>query len=254
METRLKSIASSENSASTWQSHLVELRTRLIWSVSVLLVFTLAAFMWADRLIAFLQLLAPPHTIFIQVAPGEAFFAAMRLAIFAGVGLSIPVMVYHVIRFIAPGLRPQERGYLVPFMMLTVAFFILGVMAGYWAVMPLMLSFLFDYGQALAQNQLSIASYLNFCTGFLFATGLVFELPMVLVFASILGLLNYDKLLARWRAAIVASFILGAVVTPSTDPFSQIIMSLLLVGLYGVSLILVKIFQRTPKKKKMVNS
>jgi sec-independent protein translocase protein TatC len=230
-----------DKTAQSWQGHLLELRARLIWSGLALIVATCAAFFGAEHLIRLLQALAPQGVTFIQVAPGEVFFAALRLSIFAGIGVALPVILYHVVRFVAPGLRPQERRYLLPFIILTAIFFALGVLVGYAVVLPLMLTFLYDYGAQVAENQSSVATYINFCTGFLFAMGLVFELPMVLLFASWLGLLTYDKLVGMWRGAIVGSVILAAIVTPSADPFSQIVVSVILIALYGVSLLLIKV-------------
>lgn len=225
-------------------AHLAELRRRLIVCLATLALTTALAFLYANPFMAALQTLAPPGTLFVQLSPGEVFLASFKLSLFSGLGLALPVLLYHVFRFITPGLEAHERKYITPVLLLGVVLFAGGLAFGYWVILPLMLDFLLGYGQTVAQNQLSIAAFLNFCTGFLFASGLVFQLPLLLLLMSFLGLVSSKKLLQQWKWSLVLSFFLGAVITPSADPFSQVVMAGSLFGLYGLSILLIKAFRK----------
>lgn len=228
----------------TFMEHLQELRKRIIVCCIALTMTTTVAFLYANPLILILQAVVPKHTVFVQLAPGEVFLSSFKLSLFAGIGLALPIILYQVFRFVSPGLSPREQRYVLPILGLGLVLFCSGVLFGYAVILPLMLDFLLGYGQTVAQNQLSIASFLNFCTGFLFASGLVFQLPLFLLLMSFVGLTNSKKLAQQWKWSIVVCFVLGAVVTPSADPFSQTVMALSLFGLYGLSIALMKVFKR----------
>lgn len=224
--------------------HLAELRRRLIVSFLAVLGGTVLAFLYAKPMIWALQALVPKTTTFVQLSPGEVFLSSFKLSMFAGIGLALPVILYQLFRFVSPGLEPKEKRFVFPLLMLGLLLFAGGVVFGYSVILPLMLQFLLDYGQDLAQNQLSIASFLEFCSGFLFASGLIFQLPVFFLSASFLGLVSSAKLVRQWKWAIIASFLLGAIITPSADPFSQMVMAVSLLGLYGLSIGLLKAFKR----------
>ncbi len=228
--------------AMTFTEHLAELRRRIIFCVVTVVVLSMVTFMYADPIIHVLQVLVPPKTVFVQLSPGEVFLASFKLSVFAGIGLSLPVILYHIFRFVSPGLEPKEKRYILPMLVLGFILFVVGVLVGYYGILPFMLDFLLGYGQSVAQNQLSIASFLNFCVGFLFASGLLFQIPLFLLLISFTGLINSTKLLKQWKWAIVMSFFLAAVATPSVDPFSQTVMAVCLVALYGFSILLMKVF------------
>ena len=226
----------------TWQSHLTELRNRLIICVGALVAGFALAFYYADSLIDLLKALAPQSTIFVQLSPGEVFFASVRLSLFAAVGVSMPVWLYHIVRFVSPGLKPNENKLFMPFLFASLLFFAAGLWVGYVVILPLMITFLLDYGAQVAVNQLSIASFLTFCMGFLFASGLTFQLPLVLLVLNWLGLIQASFLLKWWRQALVAAFLLSAIITPSADPVSQTALAIVLLGLYGVSILMINVF------------
>jgi sec-independent protein translocase protein TatC len=221
-------------------SHLEELRTRLIWCAVAVGVMSTLTFFYAPALIRILQHSAPKTVDYIQLYPGEEFLSSFKLCLLTGLGLALPILLYHVARFTTPGLSLKEKRLIFPLLMVSTVLFAAGVVFGYYAVLPFMLDFLLGYGQEIARNQLSIAKYLDFCMGFLLASGLVFQLPVLLLFLSFFKLITSQKLINQWKWAIVGSFIVGAVITPSADPFSQTFMAIALLGLYGISILLIK--------------
>lgn len=241
--TTLNTQNQSIDSEMSWQDHLEELRIRLIWCFGCFLLATIAGFFCTDAIILLLQK-AAPNVTFIQTNPGEVFFASIRLAIYTGVGFTLPIIVYHAICFILPGLNKSERYWLIPLTLISIALFGIGCWVGFTVVLPLMLNFLADFGQTVAKNLWGVASYINLATGFIFATGLLFQLPLACVVLNRLGLLTPKKMLSGWRYAILASVLIGAIVTPSADPISQLVMASILLGLYGVSILLVSVFSK----------
>lgn len=230
-------------SAMPFVQHLAELRQRLIISVIAVLGATITTFLYAKPIIQALQRLVP-NTVFVQLSPGEVFLASFKLSLFSGIGLALPVILYQVLRFVSPALKPEEKRYGFPLLILGLTLFASGVAFGYGVILPLMLGFLLDYGQGLAQNQLSIAFFLDFCTGFLFASGVIFQLPLLLLFSALVGLVSSLQLVTQWKWALIISFVVGAIITPSADPFSQMVMAGSLFGLYGFSILLIKLFKR----------
>ncbi len=221
--------------------HLQELRYRLMVSLGILTLGVAVAFFYAKPMLQWLEVLAPQGTLFVQLSPGETFFAACKLAFFAGLGLALPVLFYQLFRFVSPGLKPREKQAVLPMILLGMILFAGGVCFGYTLVLPLMIDFLVGYGQDVVQNQLSIGAFVNFCLGFLFASGIMFQIPLMILCLGFIGLINSQKLLAQWKGACVVSFLVGAMITPAVDPFSQSVMSLALIGLYGLSFGLLKL-------------
>lgn len=228
----------------TFVQHLEELRRRVILSVITVLATTTLTFLNANGILRALQVLAPKGTLFVQLTPGEVFMSSFKLSLMAGIGLALPVIIYQIIRFVSPGLESKERRFVIPLLTLGLLLFVAGVAFGYAVILPLMLTFLLDYGQAVAQNQLSIAAFIDFCTGFLVGSGLVFQMPLFLLFAALLGFVSSKQLRRQWKWALIGSFLLGAIITPSADPFSQVVMATSLFGLYGFSIGLITVFKR----------
>lgn len=230
--------------AMTIIEHLGELRRRLMVCISMFLVATALAFWQSPVIILALERLVPAHTQFVQLAPGEAFGASFRLSLLVGLALVIPVILYHTIRFVSPGLHRHERKAVFPLAILAMSLFAAGVAFAYTVALPMMLTFLLDYGAEIATNTISIAQYLSFSTGFLFATGLVFQLPMVMLALGWMGLVSSTQLFQQWRWAIVVCLLVSAIITPSADPISQIALGGGLYGLYAFSIVLMKVCRR----------
>ena len=243
--TEPKNTASRKHpDAMTVIEHLGELRQRLMACITTFLVATMLAFWQSPVIIRALEKLVPPHTQFVQLAPGEAFGASFRLSMLVALALVIPVLLYHTIRFISPGLHRHERKAVFPLAILAMGLFSAGVAFAYWVALPMMLTFLLDFGSDIAINTISIAQYLNFSTGFLFATGLVFQLPLVMLALGWMGLVTSGQLLGQWRWSIVVCLLLSAIITPSADPISQIALGAGLYGLYAFSIVLLKVCRR----------
>lgn len=217
--------------------HIAELRNRVLISAGTLALTLGVSFAYALPIIQLFQGMAPHSIRFVQLAPGEVLISSLRVACYLGVALALPVILYHLLRFVLPGLTAREKGMVTGAILGGTALFFTGLVFAYFFVVPTALGFLVDYGQSVAQTQLSIESYIGFCAGLLFMTGLMFELPMVLFLLSFTGLITSQKLVQEWRWAIVLIFIVSAIVTPTQDPFSMTLVGLAMVALYGLSIL-----------------
>jgi sec-independent protein translocase protein TatC len=235
---------SFEEAAMPMVAHITELRNRVLVSAGVLALTVSAAFTYALPLVQLFQSMAPKSVIFIQRAPGEVLMATVSLSFYFGVALALPVILYNLLRFVLPGLRHREQSLVTWTVLGGTVLFALGVVFAYFFVVPSALTFLVDYGQAVARAELSIRDYISFCSSLLFVTGAMFELPMVLFLLSFTGLITSAKLIKEWRWATVIIFIVAAIVTPTQDPLSMSLVGAAMVGLYGVSIIPIKLCGR----------
>ncbi len=234
----------SETAAMPMVAHIAELRSRVLLCVGVLALTVTAAFTYALPLVQLFKSMAPRSVVFVQRAPGEVLMATVNLSFYAGVALALPVILYNALRFVLPGLHTREQAMVSWSVWGGAALFVLGVVFAYFFVVPSALLFLVDYGQSVARAELSIRDYISFCASLLFVTGAMFELPMVLFLLSFTGVITSGKLIREWRWATVLIFIVAAIVTPTQDPLSMCLVGAAMVGLYGLSIIPIRLCGR----------
>ncbi|MFQ5520042.1 MAG: twin-arginine translocase subunit TatC [Candidatus Methylomirabilia bacterium] len=235
--------------------HLTELRLRIIWSVVAIGLGFLATFYFSERIIEFLArpLREPtdpagsvPQLAFL--APTEAFWVNMKVAMLTGFLLALPVVLYQVWAFISPGLHPRERRYALPFVLIGTVFFAVGMAFALLVVTPFAITFLLSYKTQGLTPMLSVGRYVDFILKFTFAFGLVFELPLAITVASRLGVVTPQFLAKNRKYAILINFILAAILTPTPDIINQSLMAGPLIILYEVGILAARIFgrKRTP--------
>ena len=230
-------------------SHLAELRGRLFACVIAIAIGFLVCYALSNHIIAALQappnLLGPPVKVPLQIiAPAEAFLTYLKVSFLCGLFLALPVVLYQIWLFVAPGLLEHERKYTVPFIIgSTLLFYAGGVL--FYLILPLIVRFLLSFASADIQAQLSVGFYVAFCIRLMIAFGLVFQLPMVVTFLTQLELLSSRTLIKNFRYAVVIAFIVAAILTPP-DVVSQTFMALPTLLLYGVSIL---VAQRIEKRR-----
>lgn len=222
--------------------HLGEMRRALVVSAVAVVGAAVLCFTQFERLMHWL--IAPlPDVQFIFTSPAESFMASLSVALAGGILLAMPVLLHQLYWFISPGLTRQERLMLAPAFILGYLLFMAGVAFAYFALLPVGVTFLIGFAPAGVTPMLSIGNYLGFSSTLLLATGVTFELPLILGFLAVIGLISSQKLLANWRIALLASFIVAAIVTPSIDIFTQTILAGALMALYGLSIQLVRLVE-----------
>ncbi len=229
-----------EGSKLTLIEHLEELRKRLITATLALLVATMLSFVITGRLLEIL--LIPSGGIKpVFLKPTEMFITYFKVAMIAGAALSMPVIVNEVIRFIVPGLKSDEKRYLFFVIPGATFLFALGVTFGYIVLLPFALKYLLTFGGDIASAFISIGEYVSFVTTLLLWMGVAFEMPMLIVFLAKLKVVNHRQLRGYWKYALMGSFVLAAIITPTPDPFNQTLVAVPLYLLYEVGVLFARL-------------
>lgn len=230
----------------TFLEHLEELRWRIIYSIIGIVVGTIIAWIFIDYLVDYI-LLKPARdsgTPLQNLKPFGQLFLYMQVAIMVGLIISIPNVFYQLWKFIAPALHKRERRYILWIVIFSSACFLLGITFAYFVMLPLALKFAAQFGSQAIKNQFAIDEYMSIIISVMLAAGLVFELPMVSFFLSKLGILKPSFMRKYRKHAIVIIMVAAAILTPGTDPVSQIILAVPLVVLYELSILVSKLSQK----------
>ena len=236
-------------SQAPFQSHLLELRKRLMISALAVVATTIVAFVFHRWIIDFLlrpadALNEPGRLVFIDVL--EPFGVAMKVSIVTGIVLALPIVLSQIILFVSPGLTSREKRYLYAFLPAVLLAFAAGAAFGYLVLIPPAINFLINFGGEIAEPTVRISSYINLMTMLLFWMGIVFETPLVMLILARFGVVSAAGF-ARWRRHwIVVAFILGALITPTFDPINQSLVAIPLIILYEVGILLSKLARRKP--------
>ncbi len=218
--------------------HLEELRWRLLRSLGALLAGAGLCLIWVRPLVKLLE--QPAQGIrFLQLAPGEYLFVSLKVAGYAGLTLALPYVLYEGLGFVLPGLSRRERRLVAPAVAASAVLFLAGLAFAWWALVPAALRFLVSYGADVVEPIWSIERYLDFVLLLMVATGLAFELPVLQLLLGALGLVRSRQMLASWRLVVLLSAVAGAVLTPSTDPVTMLLLSGAISALFlvGVGLV-----------------
>ena len=231
--------------------HLTELRRRLIWSAVAFVLISIAVFILYEPIADFLrqplcqnkdQLGAQGCELTaLRVTGGFNF--RLKLTALVGIGLSSPVWLYQIYAFIVPALTKKERRYALPFLLSAVLLFLLGTALAY-ITLPTGLSVLFALGGDAINPLVGAEEYLDFVGFLLLGFGLMFEMPLVLIFLGLAGVITPAQLRKQRKVAIVVIFVLAAVVTPSQDPYTMSALAVPLYGLYELTILIVALLTR----------
>jgi sec-independent protein translocase protein TatC len=249
-----------ESSKAPLLEHLVELRTRLVYSLWAFFLAFVVCFFFSKNIYAFLTqplanaLAGQADRRMIFTALYEAFFTQVKVAMWGALCLAFPFMAYQLWLFIAPGLYRQERKAFLPFLFFTPVMFILGGSFVYYLMLPRAIQFFLGYeshggdGTIPIELQARVGEYLDFVTTLIFAFGFCFEMPVLLALLGRVGIVTSKGLAGVRRYAIVGVFAVAAVVTPP-DVFSQLSLAFPLIALYEVSILVVKLIENKRAKK-----
>jgi sec-independent protein translocase protein TatC len=227
--------------------HLEELRKRIIICLIAIGIGFVISYGFAQEIYALLakplEKTLPSQSTLIFTNPTEAFLTYLKTAVISGFFLAIPIILYQVWKFVAPGLYNREKTYIVPFVISSSVLFIGGALFGYFFVFPLGFKFLMGFASDSIHALPSMREYFNLATKLLIAFGIVFETPIFIFFLAKIGIVNYKMLCKYRKYALIISFILGAILTPP-DIFTQVMMALPLIILYEVSVLITRIFAK----------
>jgi sec-independent protein translocase protein TatC len=251
-----------------FMSHLSELRNRIVVLVVTILVGFLAAFHFSEHIFRVLTLpmranlsfrsaypyiyFAPkentPHEL-VFLAPAEAFWVHLKIALITAVIAAVPVIFWQVWRFISPGLLRKEKRLAVPFVGVTTGLFLTGTSFCFIIVIPFAIKFLLNFRTESLTPMISVEKYIDFCLKFILAFGVVFELPVVMVFLTRMGIITPETLAKNRKYSVLLAFVAAALLTPTPDAFNQTLMAVPIIVLYEGGLLASKVFLRRKKKK-----
>ena len=235
------------------REHLLELRRRLTYSVIAVLVCSALAFAFHQTI---LRLLMEPAAQFVDLPFGKPVYTdlteylsiAAKTSLLTGLFISLPFVLYQIVMFISPGLKPSERRYLYALIPVSLLAFAAGALFGYRILFPPMVNFLLNFGADVAIPMIRIGRYMDLMLRLLFWMGLIFEMPVVTFFLARIGVLSPDFLARHRRYAIVLAFILGAIITPTFDPINQALVAAPIIILYEVSVWIAKVSARSRRQ------
>jgi sec-independent protein translocase protein TatC len=178
---------------------------------------------------------------FLQLSPGEYFFVTLKVAGYSGLILASPFIVYQIVCFVLPGLTRRERRLLAPVVLGSGVLFLAGLLFAYFALIPAALQFFISYGADVVEQAWSIERYFEFILLLMFSTGLAFQIPIIQVILGVLKIVSSERMASAWRYVILAAAVLGAIITPSTDPLTQSLLAGAVLALYFGGIGLVKL-------------
>ncbi|MBD1860372.1 twin-arginine translocase subunit TatC [Trichocoleus desertorum] len=223
--------------------HLEELRQRIFYSLIAAVIGIIGCFVFVKPIVQLLEV--PAQGVkFLQLAPGEYFFVSIKVAGYSGLLVASPFILYQIIQFVLPGLTRRERRFIGPIVLGSSVLFAAGLAFAYVALIPAALNFFITYGEDVVEQLWSIDRYFEFVLLLLFSTGLAFQIPVIQLLLGLIGIVSSAQMLSGWRYVILGAAILGAVLTPSTDPLTQSLLGGAVVGLYFGGIGCVKLLGR----------
>ncbi|RIJ15574.1 twin-arginine translocase subunit TatC [Henriciella mobilis] len=243
--------------------HLIELRSRLIWSIVALALGTIGCFFIArplynillGPLVAVAELTRQDANFeLIYTAPLEVFFVQLKLALFAGVFVAFPIIGWQMYSFVAPGLYRKEKGAVLPFLIAAPVLFVIGAVFVYFVMLPLISRFALSFEQlggdgiAAITPQIKVSEYLSLVMALMLAFGLSFQLPVVLSLMGRAGIIGSDTLRSGRKYAVVAILVAAAFFTPP-DLISQVMLAVPVYGLYEISIWCVRMMEKKAEEE-----
>ena len=214
-----------------FSEHIEELRQRLFHIFWIILFLTCLSFFEVKYLVKILEL--PVNNVkFFQLSPGEYFVSTVKISCYTGLLFGSPFTISQLILFLLPGLTDKETKVIIPLLLSSLILFGLGLIFSYYALVPAALNFFLNYSNEVIEPLWSFDQYFEFILVVFYSTGLAFQIPVIQILLGLLNIVSPKQMLDSWRYIILISTIVGAILTPSTDPLTQLLLSLAILMLY----------------------
>jgi sec-independent protein translocase protein TatC len=222
--------------------HVEELRQRIFQLVIIFISVITFVFINVKTLV---ELIEKPVTMikFIQLSPGEYLVSTIKIAIYTGLLICIPIILSQIICFIFPGLTLREKKFILPLILISFTLFNLSLNFSYSILIPAALKFFIQYSENVIEPLWSFDQYLDFTLLIFYSTSLAFQIPIFQLILGLTGVLSGKKMLSLWKYVVLGSTIVGAVLTPSTDPITQLCLSSAIFVLYLLGSTILFIYQ-----------
>ena len=214
-----------------FSEHIEELRQRIFLLFWIILLLTFIAFIEVKDIVKILEL--PIQNVkFFQNSPGEYFISTIKISFYTGLLFSSPFVIGQLILFLLPGLTKKETKIILPLLLSSLILFGLGLGFSYYTLIPASLTFFLNYSEEVLEPFWSFDQYFEFILVLFYSTGLAFQIPILQILVGLLNIVSAKQMLGAWRYIILISTILGAILTPSTDPLTQLLLSVAILLLY----------------------
>lgn len=214
-----------------FSEHIEELRQRIFVLFWIILLLTCVAFFEVKILVKILEY--PINNVkFFQISPGEYFISTIKIAFYTGLLFASPFVISQIILFLLPGLTKKETKIILPLLLSSLILFGLGLAFSYYTLVPAALNFFLSYSEEVLEPFWSFDQYFEFILVLFYSTGLAFQIPIIQILIGLLNIVSAKQMLSAWRYIILVSTILGAILTPSTDPLTQLLLSVAILLLY----------------------
>ena len=218
-----------------FSEHIEELRQRFFLLFWIILLLTGLAFIEVKSLVQILEF--PISNVkFFQLSPGEYFISTIKISFYTGLLFSSPFIIGQLILFLLPGLTKKETRVILSLLSGSLILFGLGLAFSYYTLIPAALNFFLNYSEEVLEPLWSFDQYFEFILVLFYSTGLAFQIPILQILIGLLNIVSVNQMLRAWRYIILLSTIFGAVLTPSTDPLTQLLLSLAILLLYFIGL------------------
>ena len=218
-------------------AHLTELRKRLIRSLIAIGIGSCVAYYFIEDI---MHILTGPAGKLYYMQPAEAFFTYIKVAVFVGFLLALPIVLYQIWRFILPALIGMERYLISVIVPISLILFMAGLAFSFFFVMPAGIKFLMGFSTEELQPMFSLKQYFDFVIAFLLPFGFIFEMPLAIILLAKVGIINSKFLAKQQRLVIFLTFVIGAIISPTPDVFSQSMIAIPMILLYEISYIIVR--------------
>jgi sec-independent protein translocase protein TatC len=243
--------ASHPRDHKAFADHIGELRTRVLWVVLTFVITSAIAYNFRDILVQIvLAPLGDQKLIYLTPAGGFAFI--FQITMYAAAIVSAPLLIYQVYRFVQPALPRHATRRSIRIVLSSVALMVAGVCFGYFVAVPAALHFLTAFAGSYVEASLTADSYLNFIMAYVVGLGLLFQLPLLLIFWNWINPLNPKKLLTSERFVILFAFIAAAMITPTPDPTNQAMIAVPIILIYQIGVVAVIIINRRQRRSKQI--
>ncbi|MBK9143991.1 MAG: twin-arginine translocase subunit TatC [Candidatus Melainabacteria bacterium] len=232
-----------DETSMTLFEHLDELRTRLFRSIAYITVAFFVSLFFCKDIMRFLQKPAGDIT-FQALSIEEPIMVFFKVAFYTGLVIASPFVLLEVARFVGPGLTRKEKQIVTPALVGGPLLFVAGAAFAYFMLLPPMLHFFSSFGQGVTPINQRLDFYMTLVSSIMLYMGLCFQLPIVLFALSFTGLVNSNQLIKIWRYAVLASSVVAMLITPDPTAFSMLLVMGALIGLYSITIVLLKIFGR----------
>jgi sec-independent protein translocase protein TatC len=218
-----------------FSEHIEELRQRILLLFLTILLLTTISFLEVKSIVKILEY--PISNVkFFQLSPGEYFISTVKIAFYTGLLFTSPIGISQIILFLLPGLTKRETKIILPLLISSLALFGLGIAFSYYTLIPAALNFFLNYSEEVIEPFWSFDQYFEFILVLFYSTGLAFQIPIIQILIGLLNIVSASQMLGAWRYVILVATILGAILTPSTDPLTQLLLSVAILLLYFAGL------------------